>query len=76
PKTHSPYLGAWAHEEALNAPRCPIRVDRARVVADRSVRRVRPGVHFGRGTRHLRAVLPGVTVEAASPALIEKVRSV
>ena len=32
--------------------------------------------HRGGGQRHVRAVLPGVTVEAASPALIEKVRTV
>ena len=37
---------------------------------------VRAGIDYRRRARHVGAVLPGVIVEAASPALIEKVRSV
>ena len=48
---------------------------RALVVGDPSGVRVRPGDPFGSSQGHVRRGVAGVTVEAASSVLIEKVRT-
>ena len=52
------------------------RVGRRDPACSGSRRRLRPGLDTGVGRDASGAVFPGVTVEAASPALIEKTRTV